>query len=107
MKTFPLLIITPSGKIFSGQINSLTAPGAEGLFGILADHAPFITSLAKGILTIKSPEQSSTFVIDSGILEVNLNKEVLILADHALEFHTKEEGEKIMDELAAAKSVKI
>ncbi len=84
MNTYLLTIITPSGKIFEEQITSLIAPGIDGLFGIMAHHAHMVVQLVKGILQVKSQGTEHFFVIDSGVLEVDSQSNVLILADTAV-----------------------
>ena len=42
-----LEIITPDKKVYSGDVESVKLPGAEGSFGILNNHAPIIASLKK------------------------------------------------------------
>ena len=83
MTTYHCLIITPSGKILDDQIESLTAPGKEGFFGVLAHHAPMVTLLTKGVLQIKKDTDVKYFAIDPGILEVASDNRVLILSDSA------------------------
>jgi len=84
MRTYPLSIITPNGKVFGGEVEGCVAPGSEGSFGILAQHAPLVTSLNAGILTVKQNTQEIYFAISSGICEVNGRGEVLILLDGAM-----------------------
>ncbi len=81
-KTFKLELIAPNEVVFSKDVVSITAPGSEGSFGILADHAPFMTSLDKGELKIKEPGQKDPQIIDinKGFLEV-LNNKVVVLVD--------------------------
>ncbi len=81
-KTFKLEIITPNEVVLSKDVLSITAPGSEGSFGILANHAPFMTSLDKGELKIKEPGQVNPLIIDinKGFLEV-LNNKVVVLVD--------------------------
>ena len=49
--TFLLEIVTPSRLFLSEQVEEMTAPGSEGEFGVLAGHAPFLTTLNPGELT--------------------------------------------------------
>tara|TARA_B100000315_G_scaffold253559_1_gene292588 strand:+ start:8120 stop:8401 length:282 start_codon:yes stop_codon:yes gene_type:complete len=81
-KTFKLELIAPDEVVFSKDVVSITAPGSEGSFGILANHAPFMTSLDKGELKIKEPGQKDLQIIDinKGFLEV-LNNKVVVLVD--------------------------
>lgn len=80
---YSCLLITPQGKIFDDQVESVLAPGSEGLFEVLASHTPFISTLKKGVLKIVHNAQARLFDIGSGILEVGPTGKVLILADSA------------------------
>lgn len=76
-----LEIITPDKKLFSGDVKSVSLPGADGSLGILKGHAPLITTLKSG--TIKVVEENAavqTFTVKGGVAEV-LNNNVIILAD--------------------------
>jgi F-type H+-transporting ATPase subunit epsilon len=77
-----LEIVTPSGLVFSGNVDEITAAGSEGEFGILPGHTNFITTLKVGMLTCKNEGQSSFFFVNSGYAEVGSDK-VTILADSA------------------------
>ena len=43
-------VLTPEGPVFQGDVESVTAPGSDGQFGILRGHAPLVTSLGYGLL---------------------------------------------------------
>jgi F-type H+-transporting ATPase subunit epsilon len=76
-----LEIITPDKKLFSGEVKSVSLPGADGSLGILKGHAPLITTLKSG--TIKVVEENAavqTFTVKGGVAEV-LDNNVTILAD--------------------------
>ena len=81
MANYPLSIISPEVKIFEDQVSALTAPGQEGRFGVLAQHAPMITILTRGILTVTGLGFEHFFAVSSGILEVNEKGQVQVLAD--------------------------
>ena len=85
MNNYKLSIITPHGKIFDGEVESLVAPGTEGSFGVLFNHAPMITTLKPGLIEIKKNNSTQKFSISEGILEVEKNSQVLILANQANE----------------------
>ncbi len=62
-------------------MTSLIAPGSEGYLGVLTDHAPLITGLVPGKLTVKDENnQEVNFAISGGFMEVFKNQ-VTILAD--------------------------
>ena len=50
MASFALEIVTPEKMAYSGQVESLQAPGSEGSFGVLAGHMLLLTSLQVGML---------------------------------------------------------
>jgi len=80
---FDIQVITPERTVFSGQVASLVAPGAEGYLGVLAHHAPLVTSLRVGEARVTDAEGRDTwFAVSGGFLEVAENRAVL-LADAA------------------------
>lgn len=83
MAHYKLLIITPQGKIFDDQVESFSAPGAFGSFGVLARHAPLAALLKAGIARLKQNNIYQEFTIGPGILEVNSKGDVLLLTDKA------------------------
>ena len=85
MEKFPLTIISPQGKIFSDQVTSVVVPGAHGSLGIWADHACMVTQLKKGIIKVKSKDVNKLYAVDSGVIEVTPQHEVIALVDHAVE----------------------
>ena len=42
-KNFSLNIVTPTKMVFSGEVQSFSAPGEDGGFQILFNHAPFLS----------------------------------------------------------------
>lgn len=72
-------IITPDKKVFEGEVDVVTLPGVSGSFQVLKDHAPLVSTLAKGEMTA----DKNTFMIDGGVVEVLKNK-VLVLAEAVL-----------------------
>jgi len=76
---FQFEILSPSKKIFSGEVTSVTAPGFDGLFQVLKDHAPYLSSLTSGEVTIELSDKSKqSFAIEGGFFEVNANKAVIL-----------------------------
>lgn len=75
-----LEIITPDRKVFAGEVSSATFPGTGGQFQVLNNHAPLVSTLAKGPIVIGSAAGSQTFIVDGGVVEVLRNK-VLVLAE--------------------------
>ncbi|GAB3333600.1 hypothetical protein GCM10027299_41300 [Larkinella ripae] len=75
-----LEIITPDRKVFTGEATAVTFPGTEGQFQVLNDHAPIVSTLARGPVTIATGTGTQTFTVDGGVVEV-LNNKVLVLAE--------------------------
>ena len=50
MATFHFDLVSPEKLLFSGEVDQVDVPGAEGDFGVLAGHAPLIATLRPGIL---------------------------------------------------------
>lgn len=80
-----LTIVTPEKIFYEDEVTSLVAPGSEGYLGVLTDHAPLVTGLVPGKLTVRNENnQEVHFAISGGFMEVFKNQ-VTILAD-SIEF---------------------
>lgn len=76
---FQLDIVTPDRIAVSGQIEMVVAPGTEGVFGIMAHHAPFISSLKPGVIEIyEGNTVTARYAVSGGYTEVSNNKCVII-----------------------------
>jgi F-type H+-transporting ATPase subunit epsilon len=76
-------IITPDKKVYSGTVESVKLPGAEGSFGILKGHAPTIATLKKGTIKVTdTKKQVENIEINGGVVEV-LNNTVVVLAERS------------------------
>ncbi|MFG1373206.1 F0F1 ATP synthase subunit epsilon [Xanthobacter oligotrophicus] len=71
MATLPFELVSPERLVFSGAVTEVIVPGAEGEFGVLAGHAPFIATLKPGILTIKGDGAPRAYFVRGGFAEVN------------------------------------
>ena len=85
---FKLSVVTPVKVFYEAEVNSLVAPGEVGYLGVLSNHAPLITALQPGLLTIKDHlDTEIKLAIAGGFLEVS-NNQAMILAD-AIEYVTE------------------
>jgi F-type H+-transporting ATPase subunit epsilon len=70
MATFHFELVSPERQLFSGSVEQVVVPGSEGEFGVLAGHAPFVSSLRPGILTIHGEGQPKRLFVRGGFAEV-------------------------------------
>ncbi len=78
---FKLSVVTPEKVVFEQDVRSIIAPGSEGYLGILTDHAPLITALRAGELTVSDSEGTRReYAVSGGFLEVSGNV-ATVLAD--------------------------
>jgi F-type H+-transporting ATPase subunit epsilon len=94
--TFQFKLVTPTGVLFDGPVEQVTAVGALGEFGVLPLHINYITSLVPGVLTIKINEgRFEELWLAGGLAEVK-DGVMTVLATDALQ------PEKIDTQKAAA-----
>lgn len=99
---YKLSIVTTERIVYEDDVNSVIAPGSLGYLGILSNHAPIITSLVPGKLTVKdSSGKEIVFALTGGFLENSANK-CSILAD-AAEFASDIDLERARAALERAK----
>lgn len=79
-----LELITPDKKVFEGEVSSAALPGTLGSFEVLNNHAPIISSLAKGAVKLKTQDGLITFQIDGGVVEV-INNKLVVLAEKVID----------------------
>jgi len=75
-------IVSQDRRVFTGDVDIVVIPGMEGQMGILPKHAPVLTALNYGIITVKMKNMEEHFTVAGGIAEV-LPDKVTILADAA------------------------
>ena len=77
--TYKFKMLTPNRTAFEGDVISVTAPGGAGYLGILAHHAPLITTLLAGDLTLRTKEGTThRYRIGKGLLKVANNEAVVL-----------------------------
>jgi F-type H+-transporting ATPase subunit epsilon len=82
MATFHFELVSPEKLLFSGEVDQVDVPGAEGDFGVLAEHAPMVTTLRPGILTVRTGANEQKIVVLGGFAEVSATG-LTVLADVA------------------------
>jgi F-type H+-transporting ATPase subunit epsilon len=82
MATFHFDLVSPEKLAFSGEVDQVDIPGAEGDFGVLAGHAPVVAVVRPGILTVTAGGTRQKIIVLGGLAEVS-DKGLTLLADTA------------------------
>jgi len=69
-----LEVVTPKGAIVSEEVDIVTAPGYAGEFGVLANHAPFLSTIKIGSMIYKQDNKAEELMVSGGFCEVSNNK---------------------------------
>ncbi|MDD5759386.1 MAG: F0F1 ATP synthase subunit epsilon [Desulfobulbaceae bacterium] len=69
-----LEVVTPTGPVVSQEVDIVTAPGVDGEFGVLANHAPFLSTIKIGVMTYKQGNTAEVLMVSGGFCEVSNNK---------------------------------
>ncbi len=77
-------LVSPERELFSGDVDQVDAPGAEGDFGVLAGHAPFMTTLKEGRVHVHVDGQMRVYDVHGGFADVT-PQGLTILAEKAAE----------------------
>jgi F-type H+-transporting ATPase subunit epsilon len=65
-------LVSPARLLFSGEVTSVTIPGTDGEMGIFAGHAPVLSTLRPGVVTItRETGQPEKIFVRGGFAEVN------------------------------------
>jgi len=75
-------VVTPERRLLKAEADEVVAPGARGLFGVRPGHAPFLSTMAPGPVTVLSGGQKSVFFVAGGFVEAAATV-VRVLADAA------------------------
>ncbi|HEX3485811.1 MAG TPA: F0F1 ATP synthase subunit epsilon [Micropepsaceae bacterium] len=77
-------LVSPERLLLSEDVDMVTLPGSEGYFGVLAGHAPVISSLRPGVIEVTGGETPGLrLFIRGGFAEVD-GKKVVVLAEDAV-----------------------
>ncbi|GAB6190272.1 F0F1 ATP synthase subunit epsilon [Desulfocastanea catecholica] len=69
-----LEVVTPSGLKVNEDVDIVNAPGVGGDFGVLANHAPFLSTIKIGTLTYENGKKRESLMVSGGFCEVSNNK---------------------------------
>ena len=63
-------VVSPERELYSGAVDQVDLPGAEGNLGILPDHAPLMTAIRTGAITIYDGQDEVRFFVQGGFADV-------------------------------------
>ncbi|MCR9109042.1 F0F1 ATP synthase subunit epsilon [Marivita sp. XM-24bin2] len=81
-ETMQFDLVSPERSLMSAQVKSVQIPGADGDMTAMPNHAPLITTLRPGILTVETEKGTEEFVVTGGFAE--LGDGLSVLAERAL-----------------------
>ncbi len=103
MDKIKLSIVTPNGKIYDGDVDTVTLPGKDGEFGVLPGHSSLVTTLNVGVILIEKDNSTEAVAINWGHVKVDEHS-VDVLADGAIALTAGEDSE-IAKNIEAAKDL--
>ncbi len=75
-------IVSQDRIVYQGDVDICVIPGAEGVMGILPNHAPLLTVLRFGVITVRTKTSEEHFTVAGGVVEVQPDQ-ITVLADAA------------------------
>lgn len=82
MAKIRLEIVTAERLVYSEDVDGIVAPGANGELGIMPQHAPLMTMIMPGMITVRQGGEEIDMAVTGGFMEVRPER-VIILADAA------------------------
>jgi F-type H+-transporting ATPase subunit epsilon len=80
MATFNFELVSPERVLFSGDVNSVVVPASEGDITVLANHAPFMSAVRPGVVTVDGGKR---LFVRGGFVDVNATG-LTLLAEQAV-----------------------
>lgn len=81
--TFQFELVSPAKLLLSEEVEEVVVPGTEGDFGILAGHAPFMSTIRPGFIVVKRATGTDRIFVRGGFADTNSNG-LTILAEEAV-----------------------
>jgi F-type H+-transporting ATPase subunit epsilon len=76
-------LVSPEKLLLSKAVNMVTVPGTEGYMGVMAGHAPVVTTLRAGMIDMLDDGVDTRFFIRGGFAEISATK-ITVLAEEAI-----------------------
>ena len=97
-------LVSPERKLASGQATSVHIPGADGDMTAMPDHAPVVTTLRPGILSVEMDGNTEEYAVTGGFAQITAEG-TSILADEALP-RAEMNAEMLAERIAAAEAAR-
>ncbi|GLK53312.1 MULTISPECIES: F0F1 ATP synthase subunit epsilon [Maricaulis] len=94
-------LVSPERRVFAGQVDQVVVPGEEGDFGVLPDHAPFMSVIRPGAIAVMNDGSVERTFIHGGFAEVT-PAGLTILAEEAVPV-SEIDADKLAQDLANAR----
>ena len=79
-KTFHLTVAKIGENLYDADAVSVSLPGEDGIFVVLANHEAFVTPLKQGLIQVETVDgKKETFDIEKGIAEISNNQATVLL----------------------------
>jgi F-type H+-transporting ATPase subunit epsilon len=85
-------LVSPEQRVFAGEVDQVVVPGADGEFGVLAGHAPFMSTIRSGAIAIHVGGDVTRTFIHGGFAEVTPDG-LTILAEEAIDLASVDASE--------------
>ena len=83
---YEIKILTPQGLVYTGRVEHALVPGEDGFVGVLANHAPYVTSSSGGRLELREAGGSEKkFEVGAGFFEVAHNHAAFLTQSFSIE----------------------
>ena len=76
-------LVSPERLLLSTEADMVTVPGTEGYLGVMAGHAPLVTTLRPGMIDVQVNGQDDRYFIRGGFAEIGPTK-ITVLAEEAI-----------------------
>ena len=83
-------LVSPARELYSGKVDHVIAPGSEGEFGVLPDHAPFMSTLRSGRVRIIDGDTVHRYFVHGGFADVT-PEGLTVLAEEAIKLEDLDE----------------
>lgn len=98
-------LVSPEREVFHGEVDHVVAPGADGEFGVLPGHAPFMSTLKPGALKVIDGAEVRRIFVNGGFADVT-PEGLTVLAEDAVDLATVDAAQLEADLKAAQEDVR-